>query len=203
MPPEPLPSGFTLRRAGCADAARLAALAARTFTDTFGHLYPADDLASFLAQTCTDAAYRALLSAPGHAIWLLEQDGTPVGHAEAGPCKLPHPDVAADDGELRRLYVIAPLQGRGLGAHLMQAAMDWLLRSGPRSLWLGVWSENLGAQRFYTRYGFYQAGQYQFAVGRMRDRELIFTRPAPSSQYPHHPEPDPRIGGLHRCRSAP
>jgi len=170
--------GFTLRRADNADAGTLATLAARTFTDTFGHLYPKDDLADFLADTYTAAAYRALLTNPVHAIWLLERGGTPVGHAEAGPCRLPHPDVAADDGELRRLYVTRPLQGLGLGAHLMQAAMDWLLRTGPRTLWLGVWSENLGAQRFYARYGFHQAGEYQFAVGKIRDRELIFTRPA-------------------------
>jgi len=70
------------------------------------------------------------------------------------------------------------LQGKGLGTHLMQAAMDWLLRNGPRALWLGVWSGNPGAQRFYARYGFRQAGEYQFAVGQTRDRELIFTRPA-------------------------
>jgi len=177
MPPEPLPSGLTLRRAGNADADRLAALAARTFTDTFGHLYPVADLASFVTQTYTAAAYRALLADPEHAIWLLEQGGAPVGHAEAGPCKLPHPRVSPGDGELRRLYVLSSLQGRGLGASLMQAAMDWLLRNGPRPLWLGVWSENLGAQRFYARYGFQHAGEYQFVVGHTCDRELIFTRP--------------------------
>jgi len=187
MPPEPLPSGFTLRRAGSADADRLAALAARTFTETFGHLYPPDDLASFLAGTYSRTAYRALLADPEHAIWLLEQDGVPVGHAEAGPCKLPHPGVAPGDGELRRLYVISSLQGRGLGTYLMQAAMDWLLRNGPRPLWLGVWSENLGAQRFYARYGFQQAGEYQFVVGGTRDREFVFTRPTNHHQVFSNP----------------
>jgi len=100
MPPEPLPSGFTLRRANLADADSLSTLASRTFTDTFGHLYPVDDLASFVAHTYTGTAYRALLADCEHAIWLLEHSGVPVGHAEAGPCKLPHPDVSPDDGEL-------------------------------------------------------------------------------------------------------
>jgi len=177
MTPNQLSPGFTLRRATVDDAEALSALAARTFVDTFGHLYPRSDLDPFLAETYSIEAQRALLSAPDHAIWLLEQDAEPVGYALAGPCILPHPDVAAGDGELKRLYVLKSLQGRKLGAFLMQAALDWLLRDGPRTLWLGVWSENTGAQRFYARYGFSKAGEYLFQVGDSRDRELIFKRP--------------------------
>jgi len=173
-----LPADFTLRRATPDDAQALSVLATRTFVDTFGHLYPSADLASFLAETYSPAAQRALLVAPAHAIWLLTQGATAVGYALAGPCALPHADVRADDGELKRLYVIKPLQGLGLGAHLMQAALDWLLKDGPRTLWLGVWSGNRGAQRFYARYGFAKAGEYQYPVGNSRDQEWIFKRPA-------------------------
>jgi len=178
MPLPPLPPGFTLRRADVDDAQTLSALAARTFVDTFGHLYPPSDLEPFLAETYSISAQRALLSAPGHALWLLEHAQAPVGYALAGPCTLPHPDATFDDGELKRLYVIQSLHGQRLGAHLMQAALDWLLRDGPRTLWLGVWSENHGAQRFYARYGFAKAGEYQYHVGQSRDHEFIFKRPA-------------------------
>ena len=46
----------------------------------------------------------------------------------------------------------------------------------PRRLWIGVWSENLGAQRLYARRGFEQVGTYAFAVGRVRDHEFILRR---------------------------
>jgi len=39
-----------------------------------------------------------------------------------------------------------------------------------------VWSENFGAQRFYARYGFAKAGEYDFIVGRQRDHEFIYRR---------------------------
>lgn len=39
----------TIRRATVEDAQVLSDLAARTFTETFGHLYPPEDLAAFLA----------------------------------------------------------------------------------------------------------------------------------------------------------
>jgi GNAT superfamily N-acetyltransferase len=170
--------GPTLRRATVDDAQTLSALAARTFTETFGHLYPREDLQAFLDEAYAIERQRTILAHPDYAVWLLEADGEAIGHAAAGPCGLPHPDVAAGDGELKRLYLVQGQQGGGHGSLLMQTAMDWLLRDGPRTLWVGVWSENLGAQRFYGRYGFDKIGGYLFPVGSIRDREFILRRVA-------------------------
>lgn len=171
---------FTLRRATPEDAATLSALAAHTFTETFGHLYLPEDLAAFIADAYAEPRHAALLADPEYAFWLLEHQGQAIGHAAAGPCHLPHPHVRPGDGELIRLYILRPHQSGGHGARLMQTALDWLLRHGPRPLWLGVWSENLGAQRFYARYGFVKAGEYLFPVGQARDREFIMHRKAGS-----------------------
>ncbi len=169
---------LTLRRATPGDAATLSDLAARTFTETFGHLYPAEDLDFFLRDAYAPEKQAVILSHPDYAVWLLEEDGVAVGHAAAGPCGLPHPEVAAGDGELKRLYVLASHQGGGRGSRLFEEAERWLLREGPRTLWIGVWSENLGAQRFYARHGFGRVGSYEFPVGRVRDLEYILRRPA-------------------------
>ena len=56
----------------------------------------------------------------------------------------------------------------------------WLLQDGPRDIWIGVWSENFGAQRFYERQGFAKVGEYGFHVGRTVDREFILRRSAGS-----------------------
>jgi len=44
-------------------------------------------------------------------------------------------------------------------------------------VWMGVWSENFGAQRFYARYGFSKVGTYAFPVGKVFDLEFILRRP--------------------------
>jgi ribosomal protein S18 acetylase RimI-like enzyme len=56
--------------------------------------------------------------------------------------------------------------------------MAWLERDGPRDLWIGVWSENVGAQRFYGRHGFVRVGDYGFQVGSVTDHEFILRRAA-------------------------
>ena len=58
--------------------------------------------------------------------------------------------------------------------------MAWLQEDGPRDVWIGVWSENYGAQRFYERHGFEKVGEYGFAVGKTVDREFILRRTADS-----------------------
>lgn len=165
-----------IRRAHPDDASALAELGASTFVETFGHLYNAGDLQAFLDQSHAVAAYAKSLADPAYAVWIAERDGHAVGYAQAGPCGLPHADVRPGDGELKRLYLRRSEQNGGVGRALMDAAMQWLERDGPRTLWISVWSENLGAQRFYARHGFEFAGEYEFPVGEQRDREFMYRR---------------------------
>lgn len=170
--------GLIIRRATGADAEAVSCIASKTFTETFGHLYPAEDLQAFLQDNFAVEKQALILSLDAYAIWLLEDAGEAVGHAAAGPCGLPHADVRPGEGELKRLYVLPGYQNGGWGGRLFDTALAWLERDGPRTLWISVWSENLGAQRFYARAGFELAGEYEFKVGRARDREFIFRRPA-------------------------
>jgi ribosomal protein S18 acetylase RimI-like enzyme len=166
----------TIRRAGVPDAPVLAELGARTFSEKFGHLYPPEDLAAFLSETHTSEKAALELRRADLAFWLAESEGVAVGYALAGPCGLPHAEVTAACGELKRIYVLAERQGEGLGARLMDLALSWLADGGRRPVWLGVWSGNVGAQRFYDRIGFQKVGEYDFHVGATVDLEFIYRR---------------------------
>ncbi len=167
---------ITIRRATPEDAERVADVARRNFVETFGGLYPPEDLAYFLAASYTTDTQRAALEDPRYAAWLLEDGDEAIGHIFAGPCGLPHAEASDVDGEIKRLYILQRAHNGGWGTKLMDVAMAWLLRDGPRTLWVGVWSENIGAQRFYGRYGFEKAGEYLFPVGATNDHEFIFRR---------------------------
>lgn len=179
-----------LHRACPADAERLVELARETFIDTFGHLYPAEDLQAFLADAHTSQRYQAWMDDPAYAVWIAEQDGRALGYALTGPCHLPHPEVTADCGELWRLYVRRETQGTGLGGQLLDAALQGLAQPG-RRLWLGVWSENHRAQKIYAGRGFTKVGEYEFPVGRTRDREFILSNQPAAADLSSDREPPP------------
>jgi ribosomal protein S18 acetylase RimI-like enzyme len=169
-------AGPTIRRAKPADAETIARIGAETFAETFAHLYPPEDLAAFLAEAHSVERARADLANPDKALWLVEQGCEAIGYALAGPCKLPHPEVTPSCGELDRIYMRAGRQGGGVGSRLLGETLAWLEKDGPRRIWIGVWSENVGAQRLYTRLGFEVVGTYEFIVGNTRDHEFIMRR---------------------------
>lgn len=166
-----------IRRATPADADALSAIAIASYAETFGDSYPPQDLQAFFDEHYCPAAQRRELEHPGAAVWLLEDQGRAVGYLAAGPNTLPHAQAREGDIELKRLYVLARYQGGGHGARLMAQFLAWLDTPQRRTLWVGVWSENYGAQRFYARYGCEKMGTYDFVVGDSRDLEFILRRP--------------------------
>jgi ribosomal protein S18 acetylase RimI-like enzyme len=172
-----------IRRAMPDDAGALAKLGEATFRETFlddfAIPYPADDLAVFIAATYSVDAFRAMLCDPAQSAWVADVKGEAAAYCVVGPCGLPHPAARASHGELKRLYVARAHQGLGLGRALFSLALERLaLQAGPS--WIGVWSGNLKAQRFYAHAGFFKAGEYEFPVGRWRDHEFILRRDEPA-----------------------
>jgi len=138
---------YIIRRATPDDAATLSALATQTFVETFGHLYPQADLQAFLEESYAVQRQAAILANPDYAVWFLEHDGRPVGHAAAGPCGLPHVDVQPGDGELKRLYLQRAHHHSGWGGRLFRTVIGWLERGCPGAPWIGLWRGDLRRAR--------------------------------------------------------
>lgn len=171
-----------IRRATAPDTEPLARLKRETFRETFlaggfDMTYPAADLAAFEAASYDPAVVARELADPERAIWIAEAGGAMLGYAQVGPCKLPHPEVRAGDGEVHQIYVRRTAQGLGLGARLFDLALGHLAATRPGPVWLGVWSGNAKAQAFYAARGFARIGTYDFPVGTVTDHEFIFRRP--------------------------
>ena len=164
-----------IRRAQPGDEAILAKLGARTFTETFGHIYRPEDLAAFLETSHSEEVYRRGLRDPSMALWVAENAAEAVGYAVAGPCTLPVDNRPERAGELGRLYVARSHQGHGLGVAMLEQVLVWL-EEHYEHLYLSVFSENIGAQRLYTRYGFSKIKEYKYMVGSHADHEFLFAR---------------------------
>lgn len=165
-----------LRPATTDDAAALAELGRRSFCAAFAHLYRTDDLNAFLAQVYSVEAVADEI-ADASITHRLAVDGR---GALAGFAKLKQPGwyTAYSDAlrpiSLGQLYTDPDHTGKGIGARLMDWALDEARRRSCDAVQLSVWSENYGAQRFYQRYGFTKIADIDFMVGSQRDDEFLY-----------------------------
>jgi len=164
----------TLRPATVEDAASLAGVARATFTETFGTLYSAADLATFLEQHTPEDWAREVAD-PAYAVQIVEMGHVAVGYIKLGPPKLPFtpPEGAI---ELRQFYLLQPWQGSGLGPEMMEWALAEARARGHQAIYLSVFTDNHRARRFYAKYGFEDVGPYQFMVGDHADEDVVMRR---------------------------
>jgi diamine N-acetyltransferase len=162
------------RSATAADIPALARLGADTFIDTFGHLYSTDDLNSFLHEMHSISGVAREFATPGMAYHLALDGATPIGYCKLGPCGLPVPASARTAAELKQMYVHKSCFGSGVGATLMNWAMNEFHARQCDDIYLSVWNENSRAQKFYAKYGFVKIGDYRFKVGEQLDYDFIF-----------------------------
>jgi diamine N-acetyltransferase len=166
-----------IRAAHRGDLDQLTELGRETFSQTFGALYSAEDLSSFLDASHSPDLYRDWLSDPVVDLWILEDEAaTAVGYAMLRPCHLPVDPLPPGALELSRIYLLGHAQGGGRGSALLNTVLERVEERGRPSLFLSVFSGNTGAQRLYARHGFRHVGEYLFEVGEQRDREFIWRR---------------------------
>lgn len=156
-----------------ADGPALSHMAKRAFTDTFGSLYRASDLAHFLDRAFGADGLPSQLTDPAYAVHIGFDGDAIAGFAKIGPVDFP--GVWGERAvELHQLYVLGPWQGEGVAPQLM----DWVIATararGYGRIVLSVFVDNIRAQRFYARYGFAEVGKYEFRVGEQIDDDRIW-----------------------------
>lgn len=166
-----------LRPATPDDAPALAEFGRASFSSAFGHLYRPEDLASFEAETHAAATVAGEIAGSECTHCLAEIDGNLAGYCKMrSPSKLAGHSAAAKPIELVQIYTDPARTGQGIGAALMDWAIDLAHKGGHDAVLLSVWSGNTAAQRFYRRYGFAKIADIQFKVGEQLDEEYLFEK---------------------------
>ncbi len=132
----------------------------------------------FLAEAYDLERTRADLADPAKASWLVEAGRRGHRLRPRRPLR-PAPRRRSTPGLRRAQAHLLPQgpPGRRPGqACCSPRSWTGCRSAGPRDVWIGVWSENHGALRFYGRHGFEKAGEYGFRVGTTVDREFILRR---------------------------
>jgi diamine N-acetyltransferase len=166
-----------IRPAGVPDAPWLAALAERTFRETYSPHNTPENMERYVAEHFAPALQAAELADPALMTLVAEVAGQAAGYTQLGHGAAPACVTRAAPLEVIRFYVDRPWHGQGLAQTLMRAAAEHARAAGARTLWLGVWERNPRAIAFYKKVGFVEVGTHTFVLGADHQRDLVLARP--------------------------
>jgi len=173
MPP------YSIRRCTVDDAATMASLAARLFTETYGPTHPEPELSRYLARSFSVGGISEEIATTGVTMFVAEDsDGRAIAYAYMRSSAEPPTGVdGAHAVEIARFYVDGVVQGRGLGAALMEECFKDAQTRGADVIWLQVWKEAPWAVGFYARMGFSIVGSAPFYFGDQVGDDHIMATP--------------------------
>ena len=168
-------TNVTILRADLADAAELAAFAARTFEETYAAQMKAEDIRAHVEASFGPSQQAAELSDPSVTTILARSGGDLVAYAQVRRSAPPSCVTHAAPIELQRLYMDRRAHGSGLASKLIDSVHQAAHEFEGRHVWLGVWEENARAISFYKKVGFVDVGSATFMVGpdEQADRVLV------------------------------
>ena len=164
-----------LRPASLSDIPALAELGRSSFCAKFAHLYDDADLQPFLQQAYSIEGVTGDFNEPNFVYRLAEDDTGLIGY-----CKIAIESGYAEHSDARKpmalnqLYTAPGRTGQGIGAALTDWALAEARERGCDAVQLSVYSDNIGAQKFYQRYGFAKIADIEFWVGTQCDHEFLF-----------------------------
>jgi diamine N-acetyltransferase len=162
------------------DAPALAALAARTFEETFGPHNRPEDLRAHLSKAFGIAQQTRELLNPDMVTLLGFHDATLIAFAQVKRQDPPPGIYIEAPVELHRFYVDRTAHGKGIAQQLMRAVQTVAREFGGQTLWLGVWERNPRAIAFYQKVGFVDRGSHDFFVGQDRQTDRVLVAPLPA-----------------------
>ena len=148
--------------------------ASETFIDSFGDYHTSENCQAFIAQSHNENIYRAAITNDDEYVLVAEEKRELVAYLYAKPPTLPLTPTFIKAHELSKIYTMRSAQSAGIGARLLKMWEGWASAKGYNILVLGVWSENISAQKFYIRHGYTKISTYQLAVGQTQDTDFIF-----------------------------
>jgi ribosomal protein S18 acetylase RimI-like enzyme len=138
-----------VRDAGVDDVPAIQRVARTTWDHTYRESIPASVRAEFVSQAYSNYALRRRMESN---FFLVAAEGWEIlGFADFG-------SLSETEAELEAIYVLPEMQGRGIGARLLEAGIG---RFPPRTRFvLRVERDNTRAQLFYEAHGFRRKGEH-------------------------------------------
>ena len=161
------------------DIPALADLAAKTFTETFGHSFTPEKLEAQLKETRSKEYFRSVIDKD--TILMAVKDERLAGYVQLSDVKVEVQGIepGPNDQAINAIYIHSDFQGQGIGKALMDSAFDHPRFTKADNIFIDVWDENKRAVQFYMKYGFEVVGKCDVTVdGKVVGYDLVLMRPS-------------------------
>jgi diamine N-acetyltransferase len=166
----------TIRPCRADEVKTLQTLALETFNDAFREMNSEENINTYLQEAFNTKKLSAELTDPGSSFFFLYAEDNLAGYLKINIAPSQTDINDPQTLEVERIYVLEEFQGQGLGAVLMELALQLAQDMGKKSIWLGVWEKNTGAIAFYKKQGFIEAGRHSFRMGDEIQSDWILKR---------------------------
>ena len=167
---------LSFRRATGQDAKALAALAEKTFRDTYAAFNTPEDMDAHCSKSFGEELQRAEIGDSRRESWLGEIDGRLVAFAQLILDKSCPPVSNRRGVEILRFYVDSSQHGKGVAYRMMDELAARSTALSADVLWLCVWNQNAHAIAFYERCRFEKAGTTTFTLGTEVQQDWVMCR---------------------------
>ena len=162
-----------IREATIGDAQVLADIGTNSFRDAYSPHSSMADLETHISDYFAIDAVRAELHQTDRNYLLATVNGEAGGIAKFRHAACPVPGGDANAFELQQLYVLAEMQGYGLGRQLVKEVVDAARQAGTKGVWLSAWEFADWATGFYRKSGFNEIGKVEFKLGSKSFTDLL------------------------------
>lgn len=159
---------ITVRPLSACDMPLVIELSRRIWPVAYAGVLTPEQIENLLLRIYNEESLGKELSA-GHRFWAAEEDGIPLGYASG-----------YRDGAtiwIKKLYVLAAQQGRGIGRLLIDTVIKAFLPADDVRLLVN--SGNLTAQRFYERNGFSRLAHVPVRMGDFDFTDFVYGKAIP------------------------
>lgn len=156
---------YTIKPVTAADVNELQSISRKTFKVTFDPFTKPDDMAHFLKDSYATDKLISEINNPDSQFFFLMVNCKVAGYLKVNVGTAQTEDLRPNALEVERIYLREQFQHQGLGRVLINKAEAIAKDLDKDYMWLGVYENNLNAQRFYARNGFTRVSQHVYPVG--------------------------------------
>ena len=156
---------YTIKDVTENDVKELQAISQETFKATFDECTAPADMARFLKEDYATEKLLAQINNSDSRFFFLIVKEEVAGYLKVNVNSAQTENVKPNALEVERIYLRQKFQHQGLGLVLIKLAEEIARKENYDYMWLGVYENNLIAQKFYKKDGFTRVGQHVFQVG--------------------------------------